>query len=472
MRSRRRPRSQAGEEDRPQTAADAEDEAEAAADEAPGPQQPADEGPEPQQPADAAPETQQPADEASHSRRLRRPRRPHARTAGQGRVRAAAVRLARRRVSRRAIIVAMIALPLLGAAIGAGTHAQPAVRYVGEATIFVQGQAGRGTSKRLGRLVARGAELPEVLTAARKMMASPLSTQELAERSDGVFLPEVALVRIRARDQDRNRALSTANAIGIQALNYARRVASSRGGATVVGDFEEPQTEWGATQSLFNTAPRRLERVPSGMFGSASLRASCPGTPTCGPTVRLSQYFERGVTYLAEGWARADGRASVEMVLGGASDDVSTGTPTALGQGWRKLTVAWAPAADRTSAELGFRMSSSDRAAFQIDGVRLLGTVSESARGFPASRPAARRLAFEDARFATLSPARPARAAGGRNRTLGWALIGSLGGAGVALVALACGAAARRVEHRRRSADGLESSPTSVARPTVNGLAE
>lgn len=369
-----------------------------------------------------------------------------------GPIRRGTAALARRLPSRRLTITVVVALPIAGAAIGAGTHAQPVSRYGAAAAIVVDLNSGGTTEAaaqlRRAELVARAAGLPEVLAAARTMVASRRSNDEIAERVGVDFVPGSSLVRIKAREDSEPQALALANAVALQAFSFARRIGLTRAGSTVLGDFEDPVSEWGATQSLFNTPPRALRHVTRGAkFGSGSLRIECPATPACGPVVQVSQHFRRRVTYVATGWAKTPNAADVSMVLGDSPRDVNTGTPRRLGPGWRRLTVSWTPTGDSTSAELGFRTSSTDAAVFEIDGVRLLDPAGLSAEALEVSRSSDAR-AFADARFATVSPARTTGSSESRGLTVRWAIIGALAGLAIVLPALGSGAAARRVRRR------------------------
>jgi hypothetical protein len=357
------------------------------------------------------------------------------------------------RPSRRLWVVAAVTLPILAAAVAGATHAQPTLRYTAAATIVVEGDrggiAGAARQERRARLVKAVVELPEVLAAARTMVASDRSVGELADQTEVRSVPGEGLIRLSVHEKSEREALSIANAIAVQALYFARRVSTSQGGTTVVGDFEEPLSEWGATPSRFNIPPRLVGGGAEGArVGSRTLRVVCPPTPPCGPVVKLYQHFRRGVTYIAEGWARSAGRVRLEMVFGASPRDVSTGPQRRLVGGWQRLAVRWTPAANRSSAELGVRTTSPGGAVYEIDGVRLFDPVGVSTRGLQGSPPLSIPTSFENTRFATVSSALPTGKIESHMDTLKWTVGGALAGLALVVAAFGCGAAASRAKLR------------------------
>jgi hypothetical protein len=341
-------------------------------------------------------------------------------------------------------------MPILGAGIGAATHAQSDVTYTAEGVIAVNSDTTgiRATQRQLrrARFIASVIELPQVAAGARTMSGSDSSVESIIDRIEVGFVRGSGIVRVEVEDSSEQRAVALANALAVQAMSLARRIVTIRvSGTAVLGDFEETTSEWGIAQSIFTTPPSMdSQTTDAARFGTGSLRVDCPATPACGPILRVYNNFRRDVTYTAEGWARSPAGTTVSMVFGSTPKSFSNSKQRELTPRWKRLVVSWTPATDQSSADVGFQ-AASRRSTYFIDGVSLFDPVSAPQRELPVglSRSGEGR-AFELGRYASLSPARPIGKRDSRMTTVTWALGGALTGLLVALVAVGLGQAARR----------------------------
>jgi hypothetical protein len=355
------------------------------------------------------------------------------------------------RPGKRSAIILTVVLPVIGAAVGAATHSTSDFRYQAEAVMVadanVLGIAEPSHDETSGRILAEAVELPPVVAAARTTADSERSIEEIVEHTHVEWSRGGGLARVVVEETSEERALALANAIAFQAMDFLRRVAATQGDRPLVlGDFEETTSDWVGSESIFNTPPQRVERtLDEARYGSASLKVECPATPACGPTVRLYNRFEEGMTYTAEGYAKSTIRVPVTMVIGSSPKDVVTGPVRHLGLGWTRLQVTWTPSSNRSFAELGFQTVRGRRpASFYIDGVSLAP---------PRASPSSSGRAFEKAQKAVVVPARPTQNLDESGATVVWALRGAVLGFAVALAAIGLGLAAHRREHSKQNPD-------------------
>ena len=348
---------------------------------------------------------------------------------------------------RGAALAALVLLPIAGAAVGAGTHAQPALSFLAESVLAVDPASALTASPHVrsdaARYIAEIIKLPEVVAGARATAGTGLSVAEITREIHVVPENGPDIVRIDVHAASSQSAVALAGALALQAAGFVRQAVFSRTpGGVIVGDFEGSDDGWTGT-SAFSSAPLAMAPVrgPAKM-GAWYLHVVCPAVASCGPSVSVYTGFLSGSMYTAEAWVRSATGGRVRLVLGNSGSDVSVGVQTKLSRRWQRLTVAWKPRADTPTAELTLQTAGSRSQTYDVDDVSLL---DPEVAGLPSLGSGGHDLAraFSLARSVTILPAREIAQTWHPLRTVAWAAIGALIGLATMLAAFGAGHAAR-----------------------------
>ena len=344
---------------------------------------------------------------------------------------------------------ALLALPLIGAAIGAASKPGSSLRYRAEATLAVDlGSEGiRGDVVRRNarlQLLSDAARSPAALAAVSDALGGTLGVEDLRRRTDVARHPGAGTVIVTARGPDDEAAASLANAVALEALAFVRTaIPDPRRGGFPVGDFEAGVEGW-TIDSRFSVRPTFLGLdTRAARYNNSSLRARCGPDQGCGPATVVGFPFRVGQEYVASGWVRANRPMPVKLVFGATPEDVISSPERRAVRRWRRLVVVWRPQRNYATGEIGIQTQAPGNVALNVDGVLLIDPATSPVARLDAALPFAEEaVALRTGSYAGLVPAR----AGGEetNRTARAAGLGAGAGLLVAGVALGCGLLARR----------------------------
>jgi hypothetical protein len=341
-------------------------------------------------------------------------------------------------LGRTSAVAALVILPAVGASVAASAHRSPDFGVGAQAVIAVDPDARAVAEPQGSQLLSEAVDLRQVASAASVRATSDRSIDEILDHTDVTSVPGSTIVRIDVEEESQTRALALANAIALSAADFLRQlIGTGVNQAEVVGNFEEPTSDWGTAPSVFSTPASRLAHANgTAKAGSASLSVDCPPAPACGPTVRVYSHFVDGETYIAEGYFRSQQRVPMTLVFGANPDDLTNSAVERGDDGWVRLRAEWTPLHPHDVAEVGFQTAWGARAAdYFVDAVTIRG---------PGTSEAAARKALGGSDVASVSAARPTGSTGESGTTVRWALAGALGGLAVAGLAVAMGNAAQR----------------------------
>jgi hypothetical protein len=362
----------------------------------------------------------------------------------------------RRPSSRTLGILALIALPLAGALIGAGLKPGSPNRSLAEARLYVDlnspgvdGDEGRRDAR--VDLLADAAESAQVRGAAAEAVGGTTEAEDLVDRVDVGRVSDPGQLVIEARARDATRAAILANSVALETLSFLdNAIPNPDSTATPIGDFERGMEGW-VIDSQFSRLPSFLGRTPENpRFNATSLEARCGPERACGPATIVSYPFRLGRLYTATGWLRADRPTEVDIVFGRDGDDVITSPTARVGRRWRRLTTTWSPEQNHPIAEIGFQTQTPGRVTLNVDGVLMIdpGRSPIRAVGAPLS-VAQERAALSAGAYAGLVPGRATGEVA--NQTARSALAGAGAGLGVALAGLLCFLAVARLRRREQA---------------------